>query len=64
MPIQASLSPKTIQFADDTVIISEANPATLKVTWVLMVYEELTCLKINRSKSVFIPISIPHNMIK
>lgn len=63
MPQCVQMSPKTIQFADDTVIISEANPITLKIiTRILMVYEELTGLKINRAKSVFVPIAIPQEL--
>lgn len=63
MPPYVHISPKTIQFADDTVIIVEANPATLKIiTHVLKVYEELTGLKINRAKSAFVPISIPPHL--
>lgn len=59
MPPSVQLSQKTIQFADDTVIISQANPITLKIiTRVLPVYEELTGLKIKKMKSVFVPIAI------
>lgn len=51
---------KAIQFADDTVIIAEAHPTTLKViARILRVYEELTGLKINRNKSSFVPMAIP-----
>lgn len=50
---------KAIQFADDTVIIAEAHPTTLKViARILRVYEELTGLKININKSYFVPMAI------
>lgn len=64
MPPFVHMHPKTIQFADDTVIISEANPLTLKIiTQILKVYEELSGLKANRAKSAFVPVSIPQNLI-
>lgn len=60
MPTNSYLSPKTIHFADDTVIISEANLVTLRIiTRVLKIYGELTCLKINKIKSLFVPVAIP-----
>lgn len=57
MPPNAYLTPKTIQFADDTVIVTEAHPTSLRIiSRVLKVYEELTWLKIKRAKSTFIAI--------
>lgn len=67
MPIQqqpAGLHSQVIQYVDDTLIICEAQPSTLKIIHhVLKVYTELTGLKINREKSSFVPISIPGNLI-
>lgn len=64
MPHFVHMHPKTIQFADDTVIISEANPLTLKIiTQILKVYEELLGLKVNKANSAFVPVSIPQNLI-
>lgn len=60
MPPNSYLSPKTIQFADDTIIISEANLVTLRIiTRVLKIYGELTGLKIKKNKSLFVPVAIP-----
>lgn len=59
VPPNSYLSPKTIQFADDTVIISEANLVALHIiTRVLKIYGELTSLKINKNKSLFVPVAI------
>lgn len=43
MPPSIRLQPQTIQYADDTLIICEAHPTTLKIiSYVLSVYSELS----------------------
>lgn len=57
------MTPEIIQFADDTVIIAEPHPTTLRVlTLVLKLYEDLTRLKINRTKSSFVAIALPQDL--
>lgn len=59
------LPTKAIQFADDTVIILEAHPTTLKViTHILKLYESLSGLKINRTKSAFLLIAVKLRMVQ
>lgn len=59
------LRTQAIQFADDKVIISEAHPTSLRViSRILAVYAELSGLKINRSKSAFIPVALPAHMVQ
>lgn len=56
--------PQPIQYADDTIIIAEDHPQTLRViTMILTTYESLSGLRINRSKSSFVPIDIPTNLV-
>lgn len=58
------IATETIQFADDTVIISEVHPVTLKVIkHGLKAYARLSGLKINMCKSCFVPITIPSHLI-
>lgn len=58
------LPPQLIQYADNTIIIAESHPTTLKVlSLVLSIYESLTGLCINRAKSAFVPIALPPNAI-
>lgn len=55
MPQHVFLLPEVIQYVDDTLIITEANPTTLKrINRILEVYSDLTGLKINRAKSTLI----------
>lgn len=64
MPQPARLNPHTIQYADDTLIICEAHPTTIKIVGhVLEVYMELTGLKINKENTLFVPIAIPANLV-
>lgn len=59
------LKTQAIQFADDTVIISEAHPTTLAIiSRILTVYAELSNLKINKTKSAFVLIVLSRNMIQ
>lgn len=53
------LSPRPIQYADDTIIVTKAHPVTLRViVRILRIYENLAGLKINRRKSTFVPIAV------
>lgn len=64
IPPHVRIATETIQFADDTVIISEAHSVTLKVIkQVVKVYARLLGLKINRGKSNFVSITIPNHLI-
>lgn len=61
----AFMSPETIQFADDTLIISEAHPIMLKViSHILGIYSELSGLRLNPARSSFVPIAVPSNLIQ
>lgn len=65
LPLPIFSQPKPIQFADDTVIVCESHPKTLKVVALtLTVFEELTGLRINRSKSTFVPIATPTRYVQ
>lgn len=56
------ITPQPIQYADNTVIIAEAHPTTSNViALILSNYEQTTGLRINRSKSSFVPVAIPSN---
>lgn len=58
------IEPHAIQFADDTIIFAETHPITLRViSLVLSLYADLTCLRIYRGKSGFVPISVPHPLV-
>lgn len=59
------LKTQAIQFANDTVIISEAYPTTLAIiNRILTVCAELSGLKINKTKSAFVLIALSRNMIQ
>lgn len=61
----AFMPPEVIQFANDTLIISEAHPTTLKViARTLQVYYELSGLNLNPNKSTFVPIAILSGLIQ
>lgn len=65
MPQHAFLPPETIQYVDDTVIIVEAHPTTLRmVKRILTVFSTLSGLKINRAKSTFVPITAPNEFVQ
>lgn len=54
------IAPRPIQYADDTVIVTEAHLLTLRViARILCIYENLAGLQINRRKSSFVPIAVP-----
>lgn len=58
------IAPRPIQYADDTIIVTEAHPLTLRViARILHIYECLAGLKINRRKSSFVPIAIPPHLL-
>jgi hypothetical protein len=53
-----------LQFADDTVIIMPAHATNIKIiTATLEVFAHVSDLKINLSKSGFLPIAIPQHLI-
>lgn len=53
------IPPQPIQYVDDTIIIAVAHPRTLNIlALILAIYENLTCLKINKSRSSFVPVVI------
>ena len=61
MSPHVGIGPQIIQYADDTLIIYEAQPNSLKIiSKVLEVYihTDLTGLKINKEKSSFVPIAM------
>ncbi|XP_078171482.1 uncharacterized protein LOC144565567 [Carex rostrata] len=65
MPQHVLLPSETIQFVDDTIIITEAHPKTLRIIQrTLKVFSKLSGMKINQSKSMFVPIAIPDNLIQ
>lgn len=58
--IHAYLSVEIIQYADDTLIITEAHPVTLKIiTCILRTYTEVSRLKLNPRKSSLVLIAVP-----
>lgn len=58
-----AIHPRPIQYADDTIIFTEAHPTSLKIiARIVKVYGKLTGLKVNRQKSNFIPIAVPHHL--
>jgi hypothetical protein len=57
------LPPQAIQYTDYTVLIMEAHATTLKiVAKVLQDYADITGLKINSVKSMFVPLSISQEL--
>lgn len=64
MPRQACLPLEIIQYADDTLILSEAHPLSLKIIKaVIATYTELSGLRLNQAKSSFVPIAVPNAYI-
>lgn len=56
--------PQTIQYADDTIISTEAHPTSLKIlAKIIENFGDLMGLRINLSKSNFVPIAIPNRLI-
>lgn len=59
MPQHACIPTEIIQYVDDTLIISEAYPDTLRIIMaVLTRYTKLSSLRLNPNKSTFVPIAI------
>lgn len=57
--------PRPIQYADDTIIFSEAHPTSLKIiARILELYGKMTGLRINLQKSHFVPIALPQHLIE
>jgi hypothetical protein len=49
-----------IQFADDTLIMLQADPKMMEaLKWTLQGFEQVSCLKVNYAKSVIIPFNMP-----
>ncbi|XP_078169500.1 uncharacterized protein LOC144563911 [Carex rostrata] len=64
MATPAFAFPRVIQFANDTVIVTKAHPETLKViALVLTLYEDLSGLRINKSRNTFIPVATPPRLV-
>lgn len=64
MLVPVQINPVIIQYTDDTLIICEAHPITLKiVSHVLNIYADLIGLRINRGKSAYVPIAILQNRL-
>lgn len=65
MPCPVNSQPKSIQFADDVLIIAEAHPKTWKVIRkVLEIFADLSGLRINQAKSTTIPMGIPQQAVQ
>jgi hypothetical protein len=59
-----SISTTVLQFADDTAIITPAHPRNIKIIMTtLLLFDRSSGLKINLSKSGFLPISIPEALL-
>jgi Reverse transcriptase (RNA-dependent DNA polymerase) len=59
------MSPQVMQYADDTILILEAHAQTLGiVSTVLDNYALMSGLKINSTKSSFVPISMPQCFVQ
>ncbi|KAJ1688151.1 hypothetical protein LUZ63_019541 [Rhynchospora breviuscula] len=57
---QVIIPPRALQYADDTIILMEANPRNLLVVKdILTHFASVSGLKINDSKCLFVPIQIP-----
>lgn len=57
------IPPQPIQYADDTIIFSEAHPTSLKIiARILQLFGQLSGLRINPNKSSFVPIAIPTDL--
>lgn len=59
------LQPRAIQYADDTIIFTEAHPVSLKIIAVILeTYGKLSGLRINYQKSSFVLITIPLQLVQ
>jgi hypothetical protein len=59
----ANVQNKTLQFADNTLIIMDAHPTTLTtIMETLHLYASIVSLQINSQKSEFIPIAVPRDL--
>jgi hypothetical protein len=58
------MPPQVVQYADDTILILEAHARTLGIiSTVLDNYALMSGLKINKTKSFFVPISMPQFLV-
>lgn len=64
IPSLSIVQNQVLQYADDTLIIMDAHVQMMKaVMQILKVYAQITGLNINLSKSKFVALQIPHNLL-